>query len=338
MKIEKDMTIGQICGMKEFFPLSQYFFTKMTDDVWGNSLEHYGFEKCNLKEALERIEELAAWERERGDIIFDLYSQEERKREADKREVKLIRMPGKEERPYVLICPGGAYARAWGLIEGLAVGARLNRLGYGAFVLFYRTRQNGPFWLPLMPGPMEDLSRALSFIEENEERFKVKKEGYALAGFSAGGHLAAQWGSVNHGWRIYGQRPPKALFLGYPSISTDVFYDRLKEMTGEAKESAVKYLSRLKGEDFTRENLQEFSVEYHMDEKYPPVYLTAFEDDPAVPAASSQILLNRLKELGIPYKTKIGITGGHSFGVGDGTEADGWLQEAVEFWNGLTGS
>lgn len=333
MKIEKDMTIGQICGMEEFFPLSRYFFTKITRDVEENTLEHYGFEKCNFREALERMEELAALERRQCPVVLDIYGQEERERDKEKEEVKLIRMPGQAGRPYVLICPGGAYARLWGLIEGLAVGARLNRMGYGTFVLFYRTRQKPPFSSPLMPGPLEDLARAVAFIGENEERFGVRKEGYAVAGFSAGGHLAAEWGSENHGWRAYGQQAPAALFLGYPSVSTEVFCDRLEELLGAERESALWYLSRLKGEGFTREELLEFSVEHHMDEAYPPVYLTAFEDDPIVPVESSRVFLERLKELGIPWRARIGKIGGHSFGVGDQTEAEGWLEEAVEFWN-----
>lgn len=333
MKIEKGMTIGHLCGMEEYFPLNQYFFSKMTDDVWANSLEHYGFEKCGFTEALERLEKLAALEREHKNIVWDIYTEEERKAEPDKEQVKLIYMPGPENRPYVLVCPGGAYARQWGLIEGLAVGARLNRLGYPAFVLYYRTKQNPPFSEPLMPKPIEDLARAVAFIGENSGRFKVEKEGYAVAGFSAGGHLAAEWGTVNCGWRTRGQQPPAALFLAYPSISTDIFYDNLEKMPKDARKSAAWYLSRMKGEGFTREGLQEYSVELHMDSQYPPVYLTAFEDDPIVPVECSRLFLKKLEELKIPCKAKIGKTGGHSFGVGDGTEVDGWIKEAVRFWN-----
>lgn len=332
MKIEKGMTIGQLCQMEEFFPLNLYFFTKMTDDVWGNSLEHYGFEKCGFGETLKRAKELAALERENGSVVYDIYSEDQKEREPDKRQVKLVYMPGEDDMPYVLVCPGGAYARQWGLIEGLAAGARLNRLGYPAFVLYYRTRQKPPFSAPLMPGPIEDLARAVAFIGENRKKFKVRKEGYAVAGFSAGGHLAAEWGSVNHGWRTFGQEPPAALLLAYPSISTDVFYDNLEKMPEFARQSSEFYLSRIMGAGFTREGLEEYSVEHHMDKNYPPVYLAACEDDPVVPVACSRLFLEKLGELGVPYGARIGKIGGHSFGVGDKTEVDGWLEEAVEFW------
>lgn len=337
MEVERGVTIGQLCRTEEFFPLNQYFFTKMTDDVLANPLEHYGFETCSFREALERVEGLAALEREEGSVIYGIYPEGEKDAEPDKREVKLVYMPGQAGRPYVLICPGGAYARQWGLIEGLAVGARLNRMGYPAFVLYYRTKQKPPFSDPLMPKPMEDLARAVAFIGENKERLGVRKEGYAVAGFSAGGHLAAEWGTVNYGWRTFGQEPPAALFLAYPSISTDIFYDSLNTMPEEARISSGAYLSRMKGEGFTREGLQEYSVEHHMDGKYPPVYLTACEDDPVVPVACSRLFLDKLGLLQIPYKAKIGKIGGHSFGVGDGTEVDGWIGEAVGFWKDVRG-
>lgn len=43
-------------------------------------------------------------------------------------------------------------------------------------------------------------------------------------------------------------------------------------------------------------------------------------------------MIEVMEKLQIPFEANIAVHGGHSFGVGDGTEVDGWLNKAVEFW------
>lgn len=330
--VTKNTTIGELCQTPDFKPFSDYFFTKMTDDVRENSLDHYGFEKCGFADALERIHQLAMSAKDGNEYIYSIYGKKEWEEEPDKRDVKLIHMPGEGQGPYVLVCPGGAYARQWGIIEGLAVGAQLNKLGYTAFILYYRTMQKPPFTEALFPRPLEDLERAVRWIGEHSEKLKVKKEGYAVAGFSAGAHLAAEWGTVNFGWKARGVEGPAALILGYPSISTDVFCDALEEAEDAEHDPANYYLTRLGGPHYTREGLRQYSVELHMDENYPPVYLVACQDDPVVPIKCSRLMVETMERLGIPFEANIPQHGGHSFGVGAGTEAEGWIEKAVQFW------
>lgn len=337
-QVTPETTIGELCGHEEFKPLSDYFFTNMTEDVWNRPLKYYGFEKCGFAETLERIKALVA---SGMPLIYPVYQEGD-----DKESVKLVFMPpvspmlsmtsshasGNSGKPYVLICPGGAYARQWGMIEGLALGARMNRLGYPAFVLYYRTAQKPPFDPPLMPKPIEDLAAAIRLIEHRAEDFGVRKEDYAVAGFSAGAHLAAEWGTVNHGFARYGLNGPAALLMGYPSISTDLFFDAAVEAGRKGQEADVSYLKRLGGGSFTRESLREYSVDHHMDRNYPPVYVTACKDDPIVPVGCSYRLIGRLRELGIPFVANIAEHGGHSFGLGIGTKVDGWPEQAAGFW------
>ncbi len=339
-QITENTTIGELCGYEEYRPVSDYFFTNMTEDVWKNPLKHYGYEKCGFEEALERVKTILA---EKIPMVYDVGAEE----------VKLIYMPAIGENadnkadgtadenadnkaggslPYVVVCPGGAYARQWGLIEGIAVGSVWNRLGYPAFILYYRTAQK-----PLLPKPIDDLAAAIRLIEERAEEFRVEKGNYAVAGFSAGGHLAAEWGTTNHGWSHYGLAKPGALFLAYPSSSNDVFCDALEQAKAAGASEAQmasgrNYLERVGGPDFTRESLREYSIEYHMDDSYPPVYLLACKDDPVVPIESSYVLLKALEDHHIPHQSRIAETGGHSFGVGNHTQMHGWLEEAAGFW------
>ena len=52
-------------------------------------------------------------------------------------------------------------------------------------------------------------------------------------------------------------------------------------------------------------------------------------DDPVVPPVNTLALLDALKKHGIPCRSRIGNTGGHSYGLGNGLEAAGWFDEAM---------
>ena len=72
-----------------------------------------------------------------------------------------------------------------------------------------------------------------------------------------------------------------------------------------------------------------------MDETYPPVYLTANEDDGTVPFSNSLLMEAACKKSGIPCQCKFGKTGGHSYGLGVGLSVEGWLKDALAFWKSL---
>ena len=56
--------------------------------------------------------------------------------EWDKESPAFLHFPGPiAGRPYAVIIPGGAFNRQWGLVEGMAIAAALNEMGYTAFVL-----------------------------------------------------------------------------------------------------------------------------------------------------------------------------------------------------------
>ena len=84
-------------------------------------------------------------------------------------------------------------------------------------------RVGGP---ALLPAPMEDLAQAIRFILEKADFFGVAQENYAVAGFSAGGHLVAEWGSDNVGYAAYGLPKPAAIFPVYPVIDMNLIVKR----------------------------------------------------------------------------------------------------------------
>ncbi len=335
-EIRPDMTIGDLVLSGVYGVFAEYLFTYMTPDHWNRPLREYGFEKCGFEQGLRRMEELAAADGKGGrSFLHPIYPREERLREWDKADAEYLYFPpcgaraDSAPKPYVIVIPGGGFNRQWGFIEGESIAAALNAMGYPAFVLFYRVKQE-----PLMPRPLEDLYRMMADLEARAAEFHILPGRCMIGGFSAGGTLAAEAGSANLGWKAAGVSRPEALFLGYPAVRPSASWQAWQQAPEHSalREAMGPFLRRLGGPDFTEASLEPFELLCHLDDSCPPVYLTACEDDGTVPVQDSIQLDARLTELGIPHRTRIGRRGGHSFGLGVGTDTEGWLAEAVAFW------
>ena len=319
-------TVGELVLSGRYGQFAGFFFTYMTPDHWHSPLSAYGFEKVGFERALKRMHELAG---RSATLHFQIYPREERLASWDKDTVWLEYFPGPEDgarKPYVLILPGGGFNRQWGLVEGQAVAARANELGYPAFVLYYRVKQE-----PVMPLPAEDLVQAVRFIEDHADRFGAENGRYLLCGFSAGAAIAGLMLTERFGWEKSGIPGPAAVALGYVPARYDEFYrawETAKPGSPE-KEGAARVLRRVGGPDFSMETLSVYDIPSQLRPDAPPVFLTANLDDPVVPAVNTTALEAALKEKGVPCRTWIGKTGGHSYGLGYGLEVEGWFDEAT---------
>ena len=323
-------TIGELIQSGLYGEYAKYIFTYMTPDHWKNPLSAYGYEKVGFEAGLARMRELAA---QSGALHFPVYSEEERLSSWDKAAVTLEYFPAKqpgEALPYVLILPGGGFNRQWGFIEGQAVAARANELGYPAFVLYYRVKQE-----PLMPLPVEDMYRAVRYIDAHADRLGVQPGRYMIGGFSAGASIAACLLTKRFGWEAGGIPKPAEVFLGYGPMRYDEFYRAWEEAPAgsPAKAGGAAVLRRVGGPDFAMETLLPYNIIEQLNPDAPPVYVTANLDDPVVPPVNSLALIEALKEKGVAYRAKIGKTGGHSYGLGNGLEVAGWFDEAAHLFS-----
>lgn len=237
--------------------------------------------------------------------------------------VCLIHLPARERKyqEYTILNAGGAYGAVCTMVESLPVAARLNELGMDCFCLNYRTATQASFAHGLMPEPLEDLALAWKCIESRQAEFRLDAGDYIVGGFSAGGHLAAMWGTETHGARRFGIPNPKALLLAYPLIG-------LENLAGPA---AQLLRTGLLGANFGREKLAEYTASRQIDGGYPPVYLVRAEDDDTVPKQDAEDMDAALAEAGIPHRFERVPTGGHGFGLGTATVACGWVSRALDF-------
>ncbi len=216
--------------------------------------------------------------------------------------------------PFVILCPGGSFRHVCKIQEGYPVAKRLNELGVAAFVLQYGTGQ--PFDTE---ASMEDIFSALNLIQRNKDAFRVDPDHYVVMGFSAGGLVAALWGTKRLGYARYHCRKPDCLILAYPAISTRSFNE----------EDRLSFF----GADYSEDDLVSTSADESADKDYPPSFIWLSEDDPEVPKEEhASLLVEKLKQEHVPvcFETYPGAL--HGTGLGDHTSSRGWIERAVKFW------
>lgn len=247
---------------------------------------------------------------------------------ADRRmeDVTLIPFPveGGENRPYALVLPGGSYITTFALTEGFPIAAKLNELGYSAFVLSYQIDGVG-----LFPRPFDDIAASLRWIDAHRAEVHAKPGEYFAAGFSAGADIDALWGTKQMGYARYGLSKPKALFTVYGPINRR----KNPPLPGRTYDDSNRvcngiFPDGMKLEGITREPVY---ADDALDREYPPTYICGCADDPIVNPAHWAGLKEALDQAGVPYVFEVGPTGGHGYGLGSNTSVKGWLERAVQF-------
>ena len=228
--------------------------------------------------------------------------------------VSLVHFPVPGKAPFVLICAGGAYCSVAATVEAFPIATKLNQLGYHAFSLKYRTGQE-----KLLTAPMEDLANAIRYIHAHGQQLGVDTQNYAVCGMSAGGHLAGTLLAESFAG-IYGDLPkPAAVFLGYPVVSMG---PDTHTLSGRM----------LLGEQPAESTVHAYSIDRQIHAQTPPVYFWQCREDAVVPFRNSQLLQAALEQHQIPHCYRIFEGPAHGWGLGGGTAAEGWVEEAAAFW------
>ncbi len=327
LNIPENITIEDLGKLPELSCVKDLLFTHLDDEKRKSRLSDYGIHMGGLMEALNFTAEAAT----KDDFILPLYTEEEIQKDQRLAEVRLLNFAFHPGAPVCIVCPGGGYNREWVLVEGYPMAQALSDSGINAFILIYRAGYYG-----LFPHPLDDLAKAVLWLTQNQERLSIDMNSYSVMGASAGGHLCAMWGTEKAGSRHYDLPSPAALLLMYPAANLSLFYNEweIQEKAGrekEAGESAV-FLKRIGGESFTRQDIERYSLDCLIDDHYPPTFIVHAEDDPVVPVENSHLTESLLRSRGIPVQVHFADKAGHSFGLGSGTDAEGWIKKAIEFY------
>ena len=262
-----------------------------------------------------------------GDWYFPLYSADERAQDPAREGVSLVWFPSEDpaadERPFILVVPGGGFVNVWNLTEGWPIAEQYNRLGYHAFILTYQVEGRER----LLDKDMEDFARALRLIGENAGRFHLRADRYITCGFSAGGYLVCLW-NTGRGYARHGLPKPQAVFPIYPvtTLQKDIRY-----VSPDPAECL-----RLYGCSIEEALMTDFEIPDHV-EGFPPAAIFLAAGDELVNPENSKRLARALDQKGIPNRLEIGPTGGHGFADGSGMCMAGWTERAIRWYESLSG-
>ena len=255
-------------------------------------------------------------------VTWQVYSPEEIAANSSLGCVQLYYFPGKEPGgKYALVVPGNGSTMTSEMEEGGSTAYQLHEQGYTVFVLRYRT------WIDMGDNaPIQDLANAVKFITAHAGQFGVQPENYALVGYSSGGQIAGIFGGKELGYPNYGVPKPGALLLAYPINN---FYE-------------TKPLYHvLLDTDALERRYYDYNISDCVDADYPPTYFWYGQDDILLIAFNywqqGPALRKALETYGVPYKESVYRHAPHGVGIGEGTDAEGWVKDAVAFWEEQVG-
>lgn len=219
-----------------------------------------------------------------------------------------------EKHPFAVICPGGGYGMVCSFLEGEPYARQLNAKGISAFVLYYSVKSKAK-----CPAPQDDLARAVREILAHSEQWNLDTGNYSIWGSSAGGHLAASFGTKELGYARYDLPAPGALILCYPVVT-------MGELTHAG--SRDNFL----GKNPSEEMIHKGSIECHIMADYPRTFVWCGTVDSVVSPENSRRLAAALEEAGVSYQFREYPGVDHGVGLGKGTACEGWFEEAIRFW------
>lgn len=227
-----------------------------------------------------------------------------------------------ENRPAVIIFPGGGYSYVSIDKEGYKTADWFNQLGIVAFVVKYRLPDDA-IMTQKHNGPLQDAQQAIRYVRKHASKYGVDPNKIGVAGFSAGGHLAAS-ASTLFDKPVYSNTGnisarPDFSILVYPVIS----------MTDALTHQGSKI--NLLGESAPESLVKEFSTEHQITSKTPATFLAHAADDGAVPVGNCLVYYQQLLKFKVPSELHIYERGGHGFGLGYNENTKQWTSDLVNW-------
>jgi acetyl esterase/lipase len=234
-------------------------------------------------------------------IFYPLYSKDEIAADESKDATGLFFVAGDPHKPLAVLVPGGAFKAVASIQEGFPIAKALHEQGYNVAILKYRVMS----FLFANDQPTaeqretevnqahEDMASVMKVLRDNSKKWGFTLDDYSVWGFSAGGVLAS-------GWAANDPTGAKAQGFDLPAMVMNAYTPS--------------------GDIVATPSL-------------PPYFVTDAADDEQVSPAGVADFVERLKAQGVEVEYLRFDSGKHGFGLGVGTAAYGWLNQAVAFWN-----
>lgn len=247
----------------------------------------------------------------RGDFsVHGVYSQEEIAADPALCHARLALYRGQPGKPLAIVAAGGGYRQVVSMVEGFPYAAELYRQGYSVAVLRYRVGEElGTSDMTAMRiEASKDLTRTISYLVQQQDALGISMDGYTLFGSSAGGGLITLVS-----FDEYARRNAENAALPRPATINLIYTDRFL-LYNEDGSADLQFDDADKG-------LHVFAIvgegdayggDWVLDRKIPEMKAVLGDD---------HVIYHKYSD----YP--------HGGGLGVGTSAEGWMEQAITFWN-----
>ncbi|MDO5382474.1 MAG: alpha/beta hydrolase [Eubacteriales bacterium] len=209
-------------------------------------------------------------------------------------------------RPLIVICPGGGYNH-YSPREGEAIAVKMLEMGFNAVVFRYSLM---PY---VYPTQVYEAAYTMKFVRDHAAEWDVNPDNIIIAGFSAGGHVAACLGTMwntdlvksfannNLGCDCEYVKP-NGMLLGYPVITSGEFAHRASFV-------------RMLGDNYEK-YLKDVSLEERVSKDTPECFIWHTFEDNSVPLENSLLFVQALRKNNIPFEYHVFPKGCHGLGLG----------------------
>lgn len=234
-----------------------------------------------------------------------------------------------EERPLILICPGGGYGYTSDR-EAEPIALQFLAMGYHAAILRYST------FPARYPTALLEVAFAIKMIRENAKEWHINENKIFVQGFSAGGHLAASYGcfwkekfiAEELGVADVEKLRPNGMILCYPVITSGEYGHRgsFENLLGDQE----------------AELGEKMSLENQVSSDMPKAFIWHTFEDSNVLVENSFLMAQAMRKANVPCELHIYQKGRHGLslankltkganGSGIQPECESWI-ELLHIW------
>jgi acetyl esterase/lipase len=226
----------------------------------------------------------------------------------------------------VVLCVSGGWISNHDQIQP-TIYADLLKRGYTVFAVVHGSQPKFT-----IPECVADMNRAVRFIRYNAERFKIDPNRIGITGASAGGHLSLMMGCAGTEGDTSSKDPvervssrvqavgcffPPTDFLNYgepgkKSLGIEPEHQFKAPFDFRVQDKITKLFKPVELSE--REQIcKDMSPCYHVTKDDPPTLIIHGDSDKLVPLQQSQLIVERLREAGVPAKLVVKEGAGHGW-------------------------
>ncbi len=234
-----------------------------------------------------------------------------------------------EPAPVLLFIPGGAWVHGSRLLQGYALMSHLAEMGWVCLSIDYRVSPHNPW-----PAHITDVKTAIAWARANVDRFGGERNFVAIAGTSAGGHLAALAGLTINDAELQCELPEGSDTSVDAVIGIYGRYDWEDRSTVE-RVSFVDFLERVVVKRRLSRHPEIFrkaSPIARVHPEAPPFLVIHGSGDSVIPVAQARSFVDRLRAVSRSVVSYVELPGaGHGFDMIDGART-GSMATAVRLF------